>query len=39
MILTAHTYKEDIANDIYERIIAVHIKALDKFVEDFNNKI
>lgn len=37
--LTAHTYKEDIANDIYERIISIHIKALEKFVEDFDNKI
>lgn len=37
--LTAHTYKEDIAKDIYERIISIHIKALDKFVEDFDNKI
>lgn len=37
--LTAHTYKEDVANDIYGRIISVHIKALKEFVEDFDNKI
>lgn len=37
--LTAHTYKEDIANDIYERIINVHIKILQKFVKNFDGKI
>lgn len=37
--LTAHTYKEDIANDIYERIISVHINALKEFVEEFDNRI
>lgn len=37
--LTVHTYKEDIANDIYERIITTHIQALKEFVEDFDNKI
>lgn len=37
--LTAHTYKEDIANDIHERIITTHIQALKQFVEDFDNKI
>jgi len=37
--LTAHTYKEDMANEIYERIITTHIKAFDQFVEDFDNKI
>lgn len=37
--LTAHTYKEDIANDIYGRIITLHIKALKEFVENFDNKI
>lgn len=37
--LTAHTYKEDIANDIHERIINIHIKALKEFVEEFDNRI
>lgn len=37
--LTAHTYKEDIAKEIYERIITTHIKALEQFAEDFDNKI
>lgn len=37
--LTAHTYKEDIARDIYKRIISTHIKAFEQFVEDFDNKI
>lgn len=37
--LTAHTYKEDIARDIYKRIVSTHIKALERFVEDFDNKI
>lgn len=37
--LTSHTYKEDIANDIYERIITTHINALKEFAEDFDNKI
>ncbi len=29
--LTSHTYKEDIANEIYTRIITKHINALKKF--------
>ena len=29
--LTSHTYKEDIADDIYERIITTHIHALKLF--------
>jgi len=37
--LTAHTYKEDVAKEIYGRIITVHIKELNKFAEDFDNKI
>lgn len=37
--LTAHTYKEDIANDIYKRIINTYIRTLQQFVEDFDNKI
>lgn len=37
--MTAHTYKEDVANDIYQRIITKHIQALQQFVEDFDGKI
>jgi len=37
--LTAHTYKEDIARDIYKRIVSTHIKALEQFAQDFDNKI
>lgn len=37
--MTAHTYKEDVANDIYQRIITKHIHALQQFVEDFDGKI
>lgn len=37
--LTTHTYKEDVANEIYERIINIHITVLKEFVEDFDNKI
>lgn len=37
--LIAHTYKEDIAMDIYERIKANHLKILKAFVKEFNKKI
>ena len=37
--VTAHTYEENIANDIYERIISMYIKSLNKFVEYFDNRI
>lgn len=37
--LTSHTYKEDIADDIYERIITTHIHVLKEFAENFDNKI
>ena len=37
--LTSHTYKEDIAKDIYERIKTKHIILLKKFIEKFDKKI
>ena len=37
--LIAHTYKENIAKEIYERIINKHIKTLNKFIEEFDKKI
>lgn len=37
--LTTHTYKEDVAEEIYSRIITTHIKALKEFTEEFDNKI
>lgn len=37
--LIAHTYKENIAIEIYERIINKHINTLSKFIEKFDNKI
>lgn len=37
--LTAHTYKEDIASDIYNRIVTNHIGVFRKFVQDFDNKM
>ena len=37
--LIAHTYKENIAKEIYERIINNHIRTLNKFIVDFNKRI
>ena len=34
--LTSHTYKEDIAKDIYERIKTKHIFLLKEFIEKFD---
>ena len=37
--LTSHTYKEDIAKDIYIRIKDKHIFLFEKFIEKFDNII
>ncbi len=37
--LIAHTYKENIANEIYERIKNKHMKTLKKFIKEFDQKI
>ena len=37
--LTAHTYNEDTAKEIYSRIISDHIVTLNSFVEKFDTKI
>ncbi len=37
--LIAHTYKENIAIDIHDRIINNHIKTLNNFIEEFDKKI
>lgn len=37
--LISHTYKENIAIEIHERIVNKHINTLSKFIEKFDNKI
>ena len=37
--LTAHTYNEDTAKEIYTRIVSEHIFTLKAFVEKFDEKI
>lgn len=37
--LIAHTYKENIANEIYERIVSKHISTLEKFIKEFDKRI
>ena len=37
--LITHTYKEDIANDIYIRIKSEYISLLERFIEKFDKKI
>ena len=37
--LIAHTYKEDIAKEIHQRIVEAHHETLNGFVEMFKNKI
>lgn len=37
--LIAHTYKEDVAKEIHQRIVERHYQTLKDFVEAFNNKI
>lgn len=37
--IIAHVYKEDIALDIYQRIVGKHIHTLQKFIEKFDTKI
>lgn len=37
--LIAHTYKEDTAKEIHQRIVQVHYQTLNHFVEIFKNKI
>lgn len=37
--LIAHTYKENIAIEIHERIVNTHINVLNNFIDDFDKKI
>ena len=37
--LIAHTYKENIAIEIHDRIVEKHIKTLSNFIEKFDKKI
>ncbi len=37
--LIAHTYKENVAIEIHDRIVEKHIKTLSKFIEKFDKKI
>lgn len=37
--LVTHTYKENVATEIYERIKQQHIYTLEKFIEKFDKKI
>lgn len=37
--LIAHTYKENIAIEIHDRIVNTHINTLEKFIKKFDNKI
>lgn len=37
--LIAHTYKENIAIEIHERIVNIHIDTLKNFIDKFDNKI
>ncbi len=37
--LIAHTYKENIANEIYESIVSKHINTLEKFIKEFDKRI
>lgn len=37
--LIAHTYKEDTAKEIHERIVNKHINTLLKFIEKFDKKL
>ena len=37
--LIAHTYKENIATEIYQRILEKHINTLEKFIKNFDKRI
>lgn len=37
--LIAHTYKENIAIEIHDRIVEQHIKTLQNFIEKFDKKL
>lgn len=37
--LIAHTYKENIATEIYESIVNKHINTLEKFIKEFDKRI
>lgn len=37
--LIAHTYKEDVAKDIYDRIVKNYVDLLQGFIEKFDTKI
>ena len=37
--LIAHTYKENIATEIYQRILEKHIYTLEKFIKNFDKRI
>lgn len=37
--LIAHTYKESVSIEIYDRIVKNHIKILEKFIKEFDKRI
>ena len=37
--LIAHTYKENVATEIYEKIVNKHINTLEKFEKEFDKRI
>ena len=37
--LIAHTYKENVATEIYQRILEKHIYTLEKFIKNFDKRI
>lgn len=37
--LIAHTYKENVAIEIHDRIVDEHLKTLTKFIKEFDSKI
>lgn len=37
--LIAHTYKENVATEIYDKIVNKHINTLEKFVKEFDKRI
>jgi nucleotidyltransferase substrate binding protein (TIGR01987 family) len=37
--LIAHTYKENIAIEIHDRIVTIHINTLERFIKEFDKKI
>lgn len=37
--LIEHTYKENIATEIHDRIVNIHINTLEEFIREFDKKI